>query len=82
MTLVQEAMTIMEKMPKRNQQAVLDFLKAMGSQASVNEMPGKDADETMRNAALELAGLWKNRKDEVPVEEMIRSMRKGRRFDN
>ena len=36
----------------------------MGSQASVNEIPGKDTDETIRNAALELAGLWKNRKDE------------------
>jgi hypothetical protein len=80
-TLVQEAASIMEKLPKRNQQVVLDLLRVMGSQTTYDEMTGKDPDEKMRTAALELAGLWKDHGNELSIEETVRDLRKGRRFD-
>ena len=82
MTMVQEAASIMEKLPRRNQQIVLDLLRVMGSQSALDKKIGKDPDEKMRTAALELAGLWKNHEDELSVEETVRNMRRGRRFDN
>ena len=41
MTLVQEAMSIMEAMPRRNQQIVLELLRAMSSQPTFREKPEK-----------------------------------------
>ena len=40
-TLVQEAMSIMEAMPRRNQQIVLELLRAMSSQPTFREKPEK-----------------------------------------
>ena len=81
MTLVQEAMSIMERMPRRNQQIVLDLLRAMSSRPAFDEQSELNADTKMRTAALGLAGLWKNHENELPVEETVRNMRKGRLFD-
>lgn len=82
MTLVQEAMSIMERMPRRNQQIVLDLLRAMSSsRPAFDEQPELNADTKMRTAALGLAGLWKDHENELPVEETVRNMRKGRLFD-
>ena len=81
MTLVQEAMSIMETMPIRNQQLVLELLRAMSSQPAFNEQPFKKTDAKMRSAANGLAGLWKDRENLPTVEETVRSMRKGRDFD-
>ena len=39
-------------------------------------------DDARIAAANELAGLWKNHDDEPSVDAVVRSMRKGRRFDN
>lgn len=81
MTLVQEATRIIESMPRRNQQIVLELLRVMGSRASDDETPGKNPDEKMRAAALGLAGLWGSHENQLPVDEVVRNMRKGRRFD-
>jgi len=81
MTMVQEAVSIMEKLPRKNQQVVLDLLRVMGSQQTLDKTTGKKTDEKMRAAALGLAGLWKNHDNEMSVEETLRDMRKGRRFD-
>lgn len=82
MTLVQEAMSIMERMPRRNQQIVLDLLRAMSSSRSdFDEQSELNADTKMRTAALGLAGLWKDHENELPVEKTVRNMRKGRLFD-
>ncbi len=81
MTMVQEAASIMEKLPRRNQQIVLDLLRVMDSQSTFDKTAGKIPDEKMRTAALELAGLWKNHENELSVDETVREMRKGRRFD-
>ena len=81
MTLVQEAVTIMENMPRRNQQIVLELLRVMSSQPAFDENAKKNTNEKMRNAALGLAGLWSNHENTAPVDEVVRNMRKGRRFD-
>lgn len=81
-TMAQEAASIMEKLPKRNQQIVLDLLKVMVGQPAFDKATGKNPDEKMRAAALGVAGLWKNHENELSVEETVRDMRKGRRFDN
>lgn len=39
------------------------------------------SDDSRRQAALELAGLWKDHDNELSVEETVRNMRRGRRFD-
>lgn len=40
------------------------------------------SDASGRAAAMELAGLWKDHDNELSVEETVRNMRKGRRFDS
>ena len=80
-TLVQEAMSIIETMPRRNQQIVLDLLRAMNSQSAFNERPVKNVDTKMRAAVMDLAGLWKDHDNILTVEESVRDMRKGRSFD-
>ena len=82
MTMVQEAASIMEKLPRRNQQIVLDLLRVMDSQSALDKKTEKIIDEKMRSAALGLAGLWKNCDNELSVDEMVRNMRKGRHFDH
>ena len=82
MTLVQEAMSIMEAMPRRNQQIVLELLRAMSSQPTFHEKPEKSANTKMNAAVMELAGLWKDHGNELTVEEKVRDMRKGRSFDH
>lgn len=82
MTMVQEAASIMEKLPRRNQQIVLDLLRVMDSQSALDKKTEKIIDEKMRSAALGLAGLWKNCDNESSVDEMVRNMRKGRHFDH
>lgn len=47
-----------------------------------SEVQGNNKIETRKAAAMELSGLWKDHKCELSVEETVRSMRKGRRFDN
>ena len=37
--------------------------------------------EEKRKIALQLAGLWKDHNDDRTVDEVVRSMRKGRSFD-
>ena len=37
--------------------------------------------ENKKNAARNLAGMWKDHNNEVTVEETVRSLRKGRNFD-
>jgi hypothetical protein len=81
-TLVQEAMSIMEAMPRRNQQIVLELLRAMSSQPTFREKPEKSANKNLNAAVMELAGLWKDHENELTVEEMVRDMRKGRSFDH
>ena len=81
-TMAQEAASIMEKLPRRNQQIVLDLLRVMGSKSGFDKTMKKNTDEKMRTAALELAGLWKNHDDELSVEETVRNMRKGRHIDH
>ena len=82
MTLVQEAMSIMEAMPRRNQQIELELLRAMSSQPTFREKPEKSANTKMNAAVMELAGLWKDHGDQLTVEETVRDMRKGRSFDH
>ena len=77
-TMAQEAASIMEKLPRRNQQIVLDLLRVMGSKSGFDKTMKKNTDEKMRTAALELAVLWKNHDDELSVEETVRNMRKRR----
>ena len=81
MTLVQEAMSIMETMPRRNQQIVLELLRAMNSQSGMDERRVRNADTKMRAAVMDLAGLWEGHENEMSVEETVRNMRKGRSFD-
>ena len=81
-TMAQEAASIMEKLPRRNQQIVLDLLRVMGSQSAFDNTMEKKPDEKMRTAAMGLAGLWKNHDNELSVEETVRNMRKGRNFDH
>ena len=81
MTLVQEAMNIMETMSRKNQEIVLELLKAMSSQTAFHEQSEKSADTKMKAAVIELAGLWKDHGNELTVEETVRDMRKGRFFD-
>ena len=80
-TPAQEAMSIIEAMPRRNQQIVLELLRAMNSQPTFNERPIKNADTKMRAAVMNLAGLWKDHDNILTVEETVRDMRKGRSFD-
>ena len=80
--LVQEAANIIENMPKKNQQIVLELLRAMNSQSAFDEITKKHANEQMRAAAFGLAGLWSGNENELPVDEVVREMRRGRRFDN
>lgn len=81
MTLVQEAMSIMETMPRKNQQIVLELLRAMSSQPARDERAVKDTDTKRRTAVMELAGLWKDHENALTVEETVRDMRKGRFLD-
>ena len=81
MTLVQEAMSIMETMPRRNQQIVLELLRTMNSQSGMDERRVRNADTKMRAAVMDLAGLWEGHENEMSVEETVRNMRKGRSFD-
>ncbi len=37
--------------------------------------------ESSIKAANRLAGLWENRDDDTPVDDVVRAMRKGRSFD-
>ena len=82
MTLVQEAMSIMEAMPRKNQKIVLDLLRAMNSQSATDEQPEKSTDTKMNAAVMELAGLWKDHGNELTVEETVRDLRKRRSFDH
>ena len=81
MTLMQEAMSIMESMPRKNQRIVLDLLRAMSSRPTTNAQPEKSMDAKMNDAVMELAGLWKDHGNELTVEETVRNMRRGRSFD-
>ena len=81
MTLVQEAMSIMETMPRKNQQIVLELLRAMNNQSALNDAPVKNTGTKMKAAVMDLAGLWEGHENELSVEEMVRDMRKGRSFD-
>lgn len=57
---------------------VVTILDSLCSQSS---MVGKTSDNERRKAAaMELAGLWKDH-DELSVEDTVRNMRRGRRFD-
>lgn len=80
-TLVQEAMSIMETMPRKNQQIVLELLRAMSSRSALSEQQERNADTKMKAAVAGLAGLWKDHENELTVEETVREMRKGRSFD-
>ena len=81
MTLVQEAMSIMETMPRKNQQIVLELLRAMSNPPALQKQPEKNTQEKMRAAVMDLAGMWKDHENELSVEETVRDMRKGRSFD-
>ena len=37
---------------------------------------------TMEAAARELAGMWKTHSQDISVDETVRAMRRGRRFDS
>jgi len=80
-TLVQEAMSIMETMPRKNQQIVLELLRAMSSPSAFHKQPVKNTETKMRAAVMDLAGLWEGHENELSVEETVRDMRKGRSFD-
>ena len=41
-----------------------------------------DKNEKRIAAARTLAGLWKDRKDDISAEDMVRNMRRGRHFDS
>ena len=82
MTLVQEAMSIMETMPEKNQQIILELLRAMNNRSVFSEVPKKKVDAKMKAAVMELAGLWKDHENDLTVEETVRDMRKGRSFDS
>ena len=82
MTLVQEAMSIMETMPEKNQQIILELLRAMNNRSVFSEVPEKKVDAKMKAAVMELAGLWKDHENDLTVEETVRDMRKGRSFDS
>ena len=81
MTLVQEAMSIMETMPRKNQQIVLELLRAMSARTTFDAQSEKPSNTKMKTAVLELAGLWKSHENELSVEETVRDLRKGRSFD-
>ena len=81
MTLAQEVVNIIESMPRKNQQIVLELLRVMSSQPTFDESTKKNTSEKMRNAALGLAGLWSSHENTAPVDEVVRNMRKGRCFD-
>jgi len=80
-TLMQEAMSIMETMPRKNQQIVLELLRAMRNPTAVQKQPVKNTETKMRAAVMDLAGLWEGHENELSVEETVRDMRKGRSFD-
>ena len=81
MTLVQEAMSIMETMPRKNQQIVLDLLRVMSNSLAFHKQPVRNTEAKMRAAVMDLAGLWAEHENELSVEETVRDMRKGRSFD-
>ena len=81
MTIIQEAMGIMEMMPRKKQQIVLELLRAMNSRPPADEHSEKETAAKMKTAALGLAGLWKDHENDLSVEETVRNMRKGRVFD-
>lgn len=81
MTLVQEAMSIMETMPRKKQKIVVDLLRAMSSPFAFQKQPVKNTETKMRAAVMDLAGLWEGHENELSVEETVRDMRKGRSFD-
>ena len=81
MTLVQEAMSIMETMPRKKQKIVVDLLRAMSSPFAFQKQPVKNTEKKMRAAVMDLAGLWEGHENELSVEETVRDMRKGRSFD-
>lgn len=80
-TLVQEAMSIMETMPRKNQQIVLDLLRVMSNSLAFHKQPVRNTEIKMRAAVMDLAGLWKEHENELSIEETIRDMRKRRSFD-
>ena len=55
---MQEAMSLMETMPEKNQQIVLELLRAMSRPTAIHEQPVKNTETKMRAAVLDLAGLW------------------------
>ena len=81
MTLVQEAMSIMETMPRKNQQIVLDLLRVMSNSLAFHKQPVRNTETKMRAAGMDLAGLWEEHENELSVEETVRDMRKWRSFD-
>ncbi len=81
MTLVQEAMSIMETMPRKNQQIVLELLRAMRNSTAIQKQPVKNTETKMRAAVMDLSGLWEGHENDLSVEEAVRDMRKGRFFD-
>ena len=48
-----------------------------GNDLSEEEVP----DDSSKNAAMELSGLWSASEHDISVEDTVRNMRKGRRFD-
>lgn len=56
---------------------ILDSL--WSDQAAMTE--DKTDNNKRRAAAMELAGLWKDHENELSVDETVRNMRRGRRFD-
>ena len=80
MTPVQEAMSIMETMPRKDQQIVLELLRAMHNSTAIQKQPVKNTETKMRAAVMDLSGLWKDRENDLSVEETVRDMRKGRFF--
>ena len=81
-TLAQEATRIIESMPRRNRQIVLELLRVMGDRVALGEAEKEKTNENMKTAALGLAGLWSGHENELPVDEVVRNMRKARCFDN
>ncbi|MBR3305988.1 MAG: hypothetical protein IKI75_01880 [Lachnospiraceae bacterium] len=59
---------------------VVTVLNTVWSNESVQDDIRRE--EARKSAALKLSGLWKNHENGMSVEEQVRNLRKGRRFDS
>ena len=61
----------------------IEFRIKKSHKTKLEDNPSQEgnADSKRREAAMSLAGLWKYHDNSTLPEEMVRKMRKGRRFD-